>query len=86
MTIPQGTQGVITQIERSYTIESDGRLGRISESDLGPVELKPGEKPAVQYTLKHECESIPIPWSRKKMKLTAGTQVIIVQIEKRYII
>jgi hypothetical protein len=86
MTIPQGTQGVITQIERSYTIESDGQLGRISESDLGPVELKPGEKPAVQYTLKHECEAIPIPWSRKKMKLTAGTQVIIIQIEKRYII
>jgi hypothetical protein len=86
MTIPQGTQGVITQIDRSYTIETDGQLGRISESDVGPLKLKPGETPPIQYTLKHECEAIPIPWSRKKMKLTAGTQIIIIQIEKRYII
>jgi hypothetical protein len=86
MTIPKGTPGVITQIERSYTIETNGQKGRISESDLGPLKLKPGEKPPIQYTLKHECEAIPIPWSRQKMKFPAGTQVVITQIDKRYTI
>jgi Patatin-like phospholipase len=86
MTIPQGTPGVITQIERSYTIETNGQKGRITESDLGPLELKPGEKPPIQYALKHESEAIPIPWSRQKMKFPAGTQVVITQIEKRYTI
>jgi hypothetical protein len=86
ITIPKDTQGVITQIWRSYTIETEGRKGRISESDLGPFELKPDEKLPIQYTLKHECEAIPIPWSRQKMKFAAGTQVVLTQIEKRYII
>jgi len=86
MTIPKGTPGVITQIERSYTIETNGQKGRITESDLGPLKLKPGEKPPIQYTLKHECEAIPIPWSRQKMKFPAGTQVVITQIDKRYTI
>ena len=86
MTIPKGTPGVITQIERSYTIEANGQKGRITESDLGPLKLKPGEKPPIQYTLKHECEAIPIPWSRQKMKFPAGTQVVITQIDKRYTI
>jgi Patatin-like phospholipase len=86
MTIPQGTPGVITQIEGSYTIETNGQKGRITERDLGPLKLKPGEKPPIQYTLKHECEAIPIPWSRQKMKFPAGTQVVITQIDKRYTI
>ena len=41
--LEKGTQGVITQIERNYRIETDGQQGRISESDCGPLELKPGE-------------------------------------------
>ncbi|HEX9424391.1 MAG TPA: patatin-like phospholipase family protein [Pyrinomonadaceae bacterium] len=84
MTIPKGTPGVITQIEGSYTIETSGQKGRITESDLGPLELKPDEKPPIQYTLKHECEAIPIPWSRQKMKFAADTQILITQIQKIY--
>ena len=84
--IPKDTQGVITQIDRSYTIETEGRKGRIIESDFGFLELKPDEKPPIQYTLKHEGEAIPIPWSRQKMKLATGTQVLITQIQKIYII
>jgi len=45
MTIPKGTPGVITQIERSYTIETNGQKGHTTESDLGPLKLKPDEKP-----------------------------------------
>jgi hypothetical protein len=86
MTIPKGTPGVITQIARSYTIETNGQKGRITESDLGPLKLTPDEKPPIQYTLNHECEAIPIPWSRQKMKFPAGTQVVITQIDKRYTI
>ena len=86
MTIPKGTPGVITQIEGSYTIETSGQKGRITESDLGPLELKPDEKPPIQYTLKHECEAIPIPWSRQKMKFAADTQILITQIQKIYTI
>ena len=86
MTILAGTQGVITQIKKTYTIEAAGRRGRISDNDLGPLELKPGEKPPIQFTLKHDCEAIPIPWSRQKMKVAAGTQVIITQIKKTYTI
>jgi hypothetical protein len=55
--IPQGTQGVITQIERRYTIETPEKKGRIGENDLGPVELKPDQKLPIQYTLKHDCEA-----------------------------
>jgi patatin-like phospholipase len=84
--IPKDTQGVITQIDRSYTIDTEGRRGRILESDFGLLGLKPDEKPPIQYTLKHEGEAIPIPWSRQKMKLAAGTQVLITQIQKNYII
>jgi Patatin-like phospholipase len=84
--IPKDTQGVITQIWGSYTIETDGQKGRISENDIGPLELKPDEKPPIPYTLKRECEAIPFPWSRQKMKFPAGTQVVITQIDKRYII
>ncbi|HWH90501.1 MAG TPA: patatin-like phospholipase family protein [Candidatus Binatia bacterium] len=84
--IPKDTQGVITQIDRSYTIETEGRKGRIIESDFGFLELKPDEKPPIQYTLKHEGEAIPIPWSRQKMKLATGTQVLVTQIQKIYII
>ncbi|HZR06714.1 MAG TPA: patatin-like phospholipase family protein [Candidatus Udaeobacter sp.] len=86
ITIPKDTPGVITQIYRSYTIETEGQKGRITESDLGGFELKPGEKPPIQYTLTRECEAIPIPWSRQKMKFAAGTQVVISQIRKIYII
>src|SRR5262249_48471521 len=84
--IPEGTQGVITQIYRTYTIETNGQKGRISENDLGPLELKPGEKLPVQYTLKRECEAIPIPWSRQKMKFAAGARVLVTEIQKRYIV
>jgi hypothetical protein len=84
--IPKDTRGVITQIDRSYTIETEGRKGRIIESDFGLLELKPDEKPPIQYALKHECEAIPIPWSREKMKLATGTPVVITQIQKIYII
>ena len=84
--IPKDTQGVITQIDRSYAIETEGRKGRIIESDFGFLELKPDEKPPIQYTLKHEGEAIPIPWSRQKMKLATGTPVLITQIQKIYII
>ena len=84
--IPKDTHGTISQIDRSYTIETEGRKGRIIESDFGVLQLKPDEKPPVQYTLPHECEAIPIPWSRQKMKLSGGTQVLITQIQKIYFI
>ena len=86
MMIPAGTQGVITQIERSYAIEASGRRGRITENDLDPLELKPNETLPIQFTLKRDCEATPIPWSKQKMKVPAGTQVVITQIEKRYTI
>jgi hypothetical protein len=86
MQLPTGTQGVITQIWRNYVVEAEGRMGRISENDLGPLELKPDERLPIQYTLKRECEAIPIPWSRQKMKFAAGTQIVVTQIQKRYII
>ena len=34
MKIPGGTQGVITQIERNYTVEASGRAGHITETIL----------------------------------------------------
>ena len=86
--IPQGTQGVITQIERRYTIETPEKKGRISENDLGPVELKPDQKLPIQYTLKNDCEALPTPWptpwNREKTKFAAGTQVEITEIRKMY--
>ena len=42
--IPKDTQGAITQIDRSYTIETEGRKGRIIESDFGFLELRPNKK------------------------------------------
>jgi Patatin-like phospholipase len=84
--IPKDTQGVITQIWGSYTIETNGQRGRINESDLGPVDLKPGETLPIQFTLKRDCEATPIPWSKQKMKIPAGTQVVITQAETRYIL
>jgi len=88
--IPQGTQGVITQIERRYTIETPEKKGRISETDLGPVELKPDQKLPIQHTLKHDCEALPTPWptpwNREKTKFAAGTQVEITEIRKMYTI
>src|SRR5882724_5250387 len=84
--IPKDTQGVITKIEGSYTIETAGRRGRISENNLGPLELKPGENLPVQFTLKRDCEAIPIPWSKQKMKIPAGTPVAITQMDRRYTI
>jgi hypothetical protein len=84
--IPIGTRGIITQIESSYIIENEGQKGRISEKDFGSLELKPYEMPPIQYTLKHECEAIPIPWSRQKMKFAAGTHVVITQIQRMYVI
>jgi Patatin-like phospholipase len=84
--IPKGTQGVITQIWGSYTIETNGQRGRVNESDLSPLELKPSETLPIQFTLKRDCEATPIPWSKQKMKIPAGTQVVITQVETRYII
>src|SRR5206468_2842277 len=84
--LPKDTQGVITQIEGSYTIETAGHRGRISENKLGPLELKPDEKLPVQFTLKRDCEAIPIPWSKQKMKIPAGTPVAITQMDRRYTI
>jgi Patatin-like phospholipase len=89
ITIPKGTQGVITQIERRYTIETPEKKGRISENDLGPLELKPDEKLPIQYTLKHDCEALPTPWptppwNREKTKFAAGTPVVITQIQRIY--
>ncbi len=84
--IPKNAQGVITKIDRGYTIETEGRTGRIIESDFGLLDLKPDQKPPIEYTLQHECEAIPIPWSREKMKLAAGTQVLITQIHEIYVI
>src|SRR6266496_5206732 len=43
MTILAGTQGVITQIKKTYTIEAAGRRGRISDNDRDALELKPNE-------------------------------------------
>src|SRR4029453_18838728 len=86
MQLPTGTQGVITQIWRNYIVEAEGRIGRIRENDLGALELKSDERLPIQYTLKRECEAIPILWSRQKMKFAAGTQVVVTQIQKRYII
>ena len=86
ITIPKDTQGVITQIWKSYTIEAEGQKGRIGENEFGPLKLKPDEKPPIQYTLKRASEAIPIPWSRQKMKFAAGTQVVITQIQKVYAI
>jgi hypothetical protein len=88
--IPQGTQGAITQIERRYTIETPEKKGRISENDLGPLELKPDQQLPIQYTLKHDCEALPTPWptpwNREKTKFAAGTQVEITEIRKMYTI
>jgi hypothetical protein len=88
--IPKDTQGVITQIERRYTIETPEKKGRISENDLGPLELKPDEKLPIQYTLKRDCEALPTPWptpwNREKTKFAAGTQVIITQIQRIFTI
>ncbi len=88
--IPQGTQGVITQIERRYTIETPEKKGRISETDLGPVELKPDQKLPIQYKLKHDSEALPTPWptpwNREKTKFAAGTQVEITEVRKLYTI
>jgi hypothetical protein len=88
--IPQGTQGFITQIERRYTIETPEKKGRISENDLGPLELKPGVNLPIQYTLKYDCEALPTPWptpwNREKTKFAAGTQVEITEIRKMYTI
>ena len=89
--IPKDTKGVITQIERRYTIETPEKKGRVSESDFGPLELKPDEKPPIQYTLKRDCEALPIPWptppwNREKTKFAAGTQVLITQIQRIYTI
>jgi hypothetical protein len=89
--IPQGTEGVITQIEKRYTIETPDKKGRISENDLGALELKRDEKLPIQYTLKHECEALPTPWptppwNREKTKFAAGTQVLITQVQKIYTI
>ena len=88
--IPQGTQGVITQIERRYTIETPEKKGRIGENDLGPVELKPDQKLPIQYTLKHDCEALPTPWptpwNREKTKFATGTRVEITEVRKIYTI
>jgi len=88
--IPQGTQGVITQIERRYTIETPEKKGRIGENDLGPVELKADQKLPIQYTLKHDCEALPTPWptpwNREKTKFAAGTRVEITEVRKIYTI
>jgi len=89
--IPQGTEGVITQIEKRYTIETPDKKGRISENDLGLLDLKPDEKLPIQYTLKHDCEALPTPWptppwNREKTKFAAGTQVVITQTQKIYTI
>ncbi len=43
------------------------------------------ERP-IQFTLKRDCEATPIPWSKQKMKIPTGTQVLITQIERRYTI
>jgi hypothetical protein len=89
ITIPKGTQGVITQIERRYTIATPEKKGRISENDLGPVEVKPEQLP-IQYTLTHDCEALPTPWptpwNREKTKFAAGTQVEISEIRRIYTI
>jgi len=84
--IPKDTPGVITQIEKSYTIQTPEKKGRISENDLGPLELKPDESLLIQYTLRHDCEALPIPWSLQKMKFAAGTQVFITQIHRIFTI
>jgi hypothetical protein len=88
--IPQGSQGVTTQIERRYTIETPEKKGRISENDLGPLELKPDQKLPIPYTLKHDCEALPTPWptpwNRAKTKFAAGTQVEITEVRKMYTI
>ena len=88
--IPKDTQGVITQIERRYTIETSEKKGRISENDLGPLELKPDQKLPIQYTLKRDCEALPTPWptpwNREKTKFAAGTQIEITEIRKLYTI
>jgi hypothetical protein len=73
--IPKDTHGVITQIEKRYTIETPEKKGRISENDLGPLELKPDERLPIQYTLTHDCEALPTPWptppwNREKTKFT----------------
>jgi hypothetical protein len=89
--IPKGTEGTITHIEKRYTIETPEKKGRISEADLGPLELKPDEKLPIEYTLKHDCEALPTPWptppwNREKTKFAAGTQVVVTQIQKIYTI
>ncbi len=43
------------------------------------------ERP-IQFTLKRDCEATPIPWTKQKMKIPTGTQVLITQIERRYTI
>jgi Patatin-like phospholipase len=86
ITLPKDTQGFITQINRSYIVETDGRRARISEGDLGSLALKPDQTLPAQLTLKRSCEAIPIPWSKEKLKIPAGTQVLVTQMESRYII
>ena len=84
--LPTGTHGVITQIETSYAIETNGQHGRIGENDLGALKLKPGETLPIQFTLKRDCEAIPIPWRKQKMWIPAGTQVVITQMQRIYTI
>jgi hypothetical protein len=85
--IPAGTQGVITQIERNYIIKASGHFGRISENDLGLLELDSNQKLPIQFTLKRESDVTPIrPWSKQKIRIPAGTQVDIEEVERRYTI
>jgi len=81
--VHQALQDVITQIERSYVTETPQGSACIAEKDLSSLELKPNEKLPIQFTLKRDCEAIPIPWSKQKMKIPAGTPVFITQIERR---
>jgi hypothetical protein len=86
MILKKDAQGVITQIEVNYIIETDGQRGRISEKNLDFWKPKPDEALPIPFTLKRGCEAIPDPWAKKKIMLPAGTQIVILQSEKRYTI
>jgi hypothetical protein len=65
MMIPAGTQGVITQIERSYAIEASGR--RALRRTILVLELKPNETLPIQLTVTR-CEATRF-LSKQKMKV-----------------
>ncbi len=83
LVLPQGTSGLITRIDPSYIIQAGEQRGRISATDLGPLHLKPGQTLPVQVKLKKDFEAVPEPWRKERMKLAAGTQILVRELDRK---